>query len=358
MAEAFGGGILGMVASVAGGSARAGHDVAIAYGRRPETPGTLDGLVDQRVELHPLDWGRRTPIEQIGAARALRSLAADWRPDVIHLHSSLSGAVGAAVLRRFAPTVFSPHSFESAIASTSRSRRLAIRSVERWIVRSVTLVGAVSPSEARLSRDLLGARRVTVVENGIADLEPDQLVERPLPEHPRVVSIGRTVPQRRPDACARMLARLSDVAEVAWIGGGGGGRGVAGRDALLAAGIPITGWLPHHRALRELEEATVYLHWTAWDGQPLSVLEAMARDAVVIASDIEPNRDVLGPDQVFRGEDEAVGAARRALLEPDYAEALRRSQRERRPRWAASRMVDDWLDVYAGVSTAVSYSYA
>ena len=37
-------------------------------------------------------------------------------------------------------------------------------------------------------------------------------------------------------------------------------------------------WLPllDNQRLERLAGATAYLHWTAWDGQPLSVLEAMA----------------------------------------------------------------------------------
>ena len=44
-------------------------------------------------------------------------------------------------------------------------------------------------------------------------------------------------------------------------------------------------------------EAKVYLHWTAWDGLPLSILEAMANDVVVIASDIPANRELSVPSR-------------------------------------------------------------
>jgi glycosyltransferase involved in cell wall biosynthesis len=121
---------------------------------------------------------------------------------------------------------------------------------------------------------------------------------------------------------------------------------VAGFEALEAAGVPVTGWVARERALRELGEATVYLHWTAWDGQPLSVLEALARDAVVIASDIPPNHDVLGPAQVFAREDDAVAAIRRVIEDAGYADELRAGQRTRRGRWAASAMVERWLALY------------
>jgi glycosyltransferase involved in cell wall biosynthesis len=345
VAEAFGGGLMEMVCTVAEGSTRAGHEVAIAYGHRPETPAYVTDVIPAGVDQFALPWRRRTPGDQVAAARELRRLAARWRPDLVHLHSSVAGVVGRLAVGSSAPAIFSPHSFESVLPTGSRSRRAAIRALERWAVRKAALVGAVSPSEGRLSREL-GATAVAVVENGIAELEPGRVLERDLPRRPRVVALGRTVPQRRPDACARILARVAESAEVVWVGGGGGRRGVAGQAALRDAGVPTTGWVPRERALDELGRATVYLHWTAWDGQPLSVLEAMARDAVVIASDIEPNRDVLGADQVFASEEAAVSAIQRVLAEPGYAEALRTGQRERRGRWAASAMVEGWLGIY------------
>ncbi len=345
VAEAFGGGLLEIVCTLAGGAAEAGHDVAIAYGRRPETPESVAAAIPERVEPFGLPWARRTPAEQLAAARTLRRVVRRWRPDVVHRHSSVAGVVGQLALPRGTRTIFSPHSFESALPSSGRARRLAIRGLERWAVRRASLVGAVSPSEGSMSTRL-GAREVAVVENGIPELEPGRALERELPARPRVVAVGRTVPQRRPDACARILSRVADVAEVAWVGGGGGQRGVAGFEALQAAGVPVTGWVSRERALGELGEATVYLHWTAWDGQPLSVLEALARDAVVIASDIAPNRDVLGPAQVFAAEEDAVAAIRRVIEDPSYAAELRSGQRARRGRWAASAMVERWLALY------------
>jgi len=88
------------------------------------------------------------------------------------------------------------------------------------------------------------------------------------------------------------------------------------------------------------------VHWSAWDSHPLSVLEAMARDVVVIASDIAPNRDLVGEDQVAASADGAVALVSRALAEGDYRARLIESQRARRGRYGAGRMAADWLRVY------------
>ena len=160
---------------------------------------------------------------------------------------------------------------------------------------------------------------MTRVANGIAELNADRVRTRANDELPRTPPRRRrrrTVPQRRPEAAARILSELRDVAEVEWLGGGGGRRGVAGGKALASAGIPLSDWLPRAELLDRIGSATVYLHWTAWDGLPLSILEAMALDVVVVASDIPPNREILGPDAVCATEEEAVARVRRVITDP------------------------------------------
>jgi glycosyltransferase involved in cell wall biosynthesis len=118
--------------------------------------------------------------------------------------------------------------------------------------------------------------------------------------------------------------------------------------------VPVSGWLPRELVLRELERATAYLHWTAWDGLPLSVLEAMARDTVVVASDIGPNRELLGDRQVCAGEAEAVELLRAVLTDPPLGEALLADQRRRRSRYGAEAMVEGWLRLYGRLARQAS----
>ena len=93
--ESFATGTMEVVRLVSEGMARAGHRVAIAYGERPETPLDLRATVDDEVELIPLPWTDRSVGAQVSSVRALRSLCRQWQPDVIHLHSSFAGFVGA-----------------------------------------------------------------------------------------------------------------------------------------------------------------------------------------------------------------------------------------------------------------------
>jgi glycosyltransferase involved in cell wall biosynthesis len=111
----------------------------------------------------------------------------------------------------------------------------------------------------------------------------------------------------------------------------------------------VTGWVARQEAQERLRAAAICLHWTAWDGQPLSLLEAMANDVVVVARDIEPTREIVGEHQVCRTEQEAIALMRRILTEPELRQTLIESQRQRRPAYGAQRMADAWQELYRRV---------
>ncbi len=339
---------MGVVAPLAERLADAGHSVAVAYGVRPETPADVRNEVSPDVEVFPLPWVKRSIREQLRAAKALRRLAAEWDPDVVHLHSSFAGVVGSMALSRRYTLVYSPHGYSFTRSSDPALRRFVYLLAERYVARRVDVVAAVSESEARLAREEAKAPAVEVVPNGIPELDPGatpEPLERPFA---RVAGMGRADHQRQPDAAGRILSSVSDVADVEWIGGGTPSDD--GIRVLASHGIKATGWLQKDEARERLANATAYLHWTAWDGRALSVLEAMAHDVVVVASDIEANREILSPLQICSSEEEAAQLLRAVLTDEAVRDRLLADQRERREEFSAMEMAAEWEVVYKRVA--------
>lgn len=340
--EASAAGTLQVVRDLATHQAANRHVVTLAYADRPETPAELAQTAAVGVELVPLRWSRRSPTAQVAVGRALRRLARKRRPDVVHLHSSFAGAVGALALPRGLPLIYTPHGLAFARGGVGRPVAAGVRAIEALVARRSALLGAVSDAEAELARSGLHAPRVAVVRSGIPEL--DRALPAATPERPEtiVVAMGRITEARQPAAAARILSALARDASVSWIGDGD--------DATLReAGIPVTGWLPRAEALERLGEATVLLHWSAWDGRSLVLLEAFARDVVVVASAIPANREVVGPRQVCADEATAVALARSIIASPELRAELLADQRARAAGFGAERAGAEWLELYEQV---------
>ena len=347
--EVFGSGVGIVAKTLAERQAEAGEQVAIAHGRCPETPAEVRGFVAEEVELFELPWERRSIGEQLRARKALRALASSWRPDVVHLHSSFAGMVGGLSLSPELPRVYTPHGYSFTMRDRGVAKRAAFRALERFTAGRVDVVGAVSEAEAADARRVAAAAKVCVVPNGIPELDDDLLVGRDEGgRRPRVVTVGRVAEQHIPGETAAILADLADLAEVSWVGGNG--RNPELDDLVRSYGVEVTGWLERDEVQAILRSATCCLHWTAWDGQPLSILEAMAVDAVVVARDIAATREILGPRQVRDSPAAAMRLLREILANEDLREELLAEQRRRRGRFGSRRMAADWRAVYERIA--------
>ena len=346
--ESFGAGTMQVVRMIAERQIDEGHSAAIAYGVRPETPADVSAGLDPRIELHPLPWTSRRLAAQFRAGRALRKLAKAYHPDVVHLHSSFAGFVGATALGPRYRLVYTPHAYAFQQVTLPRLLRAGFAAAERLVARRVALVAAVSEHEAQLARTVARAPRAAAVINGIPEVDEPVAARGDRPGRPVVVSAGRAEAQRMPDRTARIPRGVADLADVQWIGGGS--RSDSGVAALAAAGVPVTGWLSREDAVARLRSATVYVHWSRWDGLSLAILEAMANDVIVIASDIPPNVEVLGEEQTCGSESEALALIRQILENADLRANLRARQRRLAGRFGARRMTDEWLRIYADLA--------
>jgi glycosyltransferase involved in cell wall biosynthesis len=345
LVESFGGGVYEMVVTLARGLAERGVTVCVAHGRRPETPADVAAAVgDDRVELFDLGWSSRRPGAQLAAARAARAVVAEWEPDVVHMHSSFAGFVGGLALPRERPLVYTPHAYAFELPGLPRSRRWAYLAAEHVVARRVTAIGAVSESEADTAQQRLRAANVVSVPNGIPDFDEPPEGGTGSGRAPLVVAMGRMDDQRLPAQTADILARVSYAADVHWIGGPKPGTGAEA--PVAAAGVPFTGWLPRPEAMARMRRASVYLHWTAWDGYPLTLLEAVARGIAVVARETPVTREILGQHGVCTNPDDAVELTE-ALVADDGARArLAAAQRRSVGAGGAQRMAGAWLWLY------------
>jgi glycosyltransferase involved in cell wall biosynthesis len=322
----------------------------VVHGRRPETPAALvqADLAKHATIVDVPGWGDRSLLKEWQALMHLYRCLRDWKPDVIVLHSSFSGLSGA-LLPLGIPTIYTPHSFAS-MAETNRLKRQAYRLGESLACWRATVTAGVSESEATVARRRW-ASRVVAIPNGIPELDDRPAGWVKVSPTAVVIGVGRLVPQRRPIEVAQILDRVRDLAEVSWVGGAGSGvYADKASTELSRRNVPITGWQEPFAVTERLRGAAIYVHWTSWDGLPMTVLEAIAAGAVVVAADTPPNREVLGHDGVYESIEDAVADIRVMLQSPAEWTKRAQQQRSRALAYGARRMQQEWNALLSDVA--------
>ena len=226
------------------------------------------------------------PLDLVWSAK-VRSLLGG--ADVIHLHSAKAGAVGRLALASVAhgrpACVFTPHGW-SWLAGGALAP--VYRRFERLTAPVADVIIAVSDEERDLSLPVLGraARRVQVIDNGVdvTEFSPAGRV-RARAGAPLVICVGRLAVQKGQDLALSALARLAHGDARLRLVGDGPERQRLVRLA-QALGVAHRVEWPGTSAdvATELRSADVVVVPSRWDGLSLSLLEAMACGAAVVAT--------------------------------------------------------------------------
>jgi glycosyltransferase involved in cell wall biosynthesis len=142
----------------------------------------------------------------------------------------------------------------------------------------------------------------------------------PAADPAEVVMVGRISPQKDPGLFAAVAASTRGAPwRYVWIGDGDSDA----RDELIRAGVEVTGWTPPDRAAERVAGARLYLHCAAWEGGPLSTIEAATLGTPVLARDI-PSMRSIGYALAGDGSEQLADAAARYFSDPEYTRLVER----------------------------------
>jgi len=286
------------------------------------------------------------PSAQLRLIRAVR----DEGFDVLHLHEPLvPGACMTACFLKPTPLVGTFHA-----AGTSASYQY-LGPALRWLASHIDVRAVVSAEAEALASATLGGSYVHLF-NGI---EVDRFAKAdPWPVEGRtLLFLGRHEPRKGLDVLlAAMPALPADL--TVWIASDGPD---TERLRLQHAGDPRLIWLGRlsdEEKRRRLRAADVFCA-PSLRGESFGVvlLEAMAAQAAIVASDLSGYRLVARPEQdgvlVEPGDVDALAAAiNRVLADPDLQSRLVASGTERANGFSMDRLADEYLKLYEQVTTA------
>ena len=287
------GGVRAHLADCARLLAADGHDVIV------EAPAAvLDTLDVEPARAEALEIGPRPSLNDSLAVARLRRLGR--RADVVHAHGLRAGALAALALgrRRRGRTrlVVTLHN----LTIGGRLTTLVGERLERLIARRADLILAVSPDLAERAREL-GAPRV---ELAIIPAAPPQQPTEPAPSDPaapeeawprgsaRLLTVARLAPQKGLPLlleAAAILSREVDAGRLTaftWaLAGDGPGREQAA-ERIAAEQLPVTLLGRRSDAPALMEVADVVVQTSLWEGQPLTIQEALRSGTAIVATDV------------------------------------------------------------------------
>ncbi len=255
-----------------------------------------------RHALHKLGGGEGRPKRTLRLAWRIRQMQAEFKPDVIHAHSSLAGAalrLPLLIASHRPGVVYCPHGWAFAMDIQKWKRKVYALS-ERMMLRVTDAVVNVSDTERTLAiRNGLRLPPLRVVRNGVALESPVPPATTPTGFDSTAINllfVGRYSHQKGLDlllAAARRCTNTNVVFHVV-------GERHEGYDP-TAEGIPdnvrLYGWVTRAQVAHYLADADALVMPSRWEGMPMIALEAMRAYKPIIVNDIEIMREIVNPNE-------------------------------------------------------------
>lgn len=329
-------------------------------------PTSAEGeLTDPEVSVHRVPLVRPIqPIVDAAAVRAVRRLIIGHRARLVHTHMAKAGAVGRMAARSLTDRPRTVHTFHGHVLEgyfRPGTERVFIE-LERRLARCTDVLVAVSPEirDALLDLRIGRSSQFCVIPLGL-DLEPYLAVDRPTgifraslglgQDVPLVGVIGRLVPIKNHVMLLRALEELEEV-HLAIVGDGELRQALEEqvRAAGLANRVHFTGWrLDLATVLGDLDVVALT---SLNEGTPVALIEALAAQCAVVATDVGGVRSVIVDRRtgllVSAGDH---GTLARALKELIHAPALRLAlgiagRKHVHTRFGQQRLISDVRDLY------------
>ncbi|MDI4664839.1 glycosyltransferase [Xanthobacter autotrophicus] len=277
---------------------------------------------------------------------------AEFRPDVVHAHSSFAGLVVRGLgFGRDYKVVFCPHGW-SVDMKGARFLRLGAELVERMLSRSADQVILISRHEHKRARDLgFTEDRLSLVVSGIRADAPDGPAAEWNDDRLKVLYAGRFDFQKGVDVLLDAVEGQEDALSVRLVG-----NFVVNELKLpekLPSHVTNLGWLDRAGVYAQMRSCDVLVVPSRWEGFGLVAIEAMRLGVPVLASAVGGLKEILGDGQygiVVPSED--PGALRERLLSltrEDLRAIAARGRARFLSTYSLDRMVREIDAVYARI---------
>jgi 2-deoxystreptamine N-acetyl-D-glucosaminyltransferase/2-deoxystreptamine glucosyltransferase len=299
----------------------------------------------------------------IAAVRHVASLAS--HVDIIHVHQGEDLAtIPLGLLAKSVANVPMVITFHCSVGHTFVPRDASQRLMKAigtpleplGMKRADAIIVLTSRLRSLVAQHGIAQERIHVIPPGINGTLFDEVRQDPLPglRRPRVLFVGRLVPQKNPLSMVRAANLIDEAADIVIVGDGPERQRIEEEiaDAGLGGRIHLTGFIPHDEIPSYLCHADVFAMPSQYEELGSVLLEAMRTGLAIVASDTGGIPEVIedGRNGLLVPPDDVVGFARavnRLLRDREFAQAMSNEGRRRSLRYEWSQLAGEVLNVYA-----------
>lgn len=230
-----------------------------------------------------------SPFHDIKACWQIRRVIKAYAPDLVHLHSSKAGLIGRLVCSILkVPSVFTAHGW-AFTEGVSERRRKVYRLLERLAAPLAAKIITVSDYDRDLAikYNVGTPERLITIHNGVPDNLPAAKSTRETPAIVKLIMVARFEKPKQQQLVLQTLALLHDLSwQFEFVGDG------PELDAAIALckHLNLADRVVFSGACsdvgKRLAESDIFVLFSAWEGLPLTILEAMSCGLPVVASDV------------------------------------------------------------------------
>ena len=295
-----------------------GHSVALVHGPIHGPEGSMKNDVPEKVERIETPHLVRdpAPLREWRCEKDIRGLIRDWRPDVVHTHSSKAGILGrrAAWAERVPAILHTVHGmpfhryqpwvlrkFYIALERHAAKRCHALPVVS-WSMRDQLLAAGVgTPEQYHLVRSGMDVSTFAQAK----DTDATRTKFGFNPEHVVIATVSRIADLKGHDDLLHALAPLMKKDErirLLWVGDGWrrDARLALAEELGLSSRITVTGMVGSEQIPSLIQACDLLVHPSYREGLPRVVVQAMLAGIPVVATDADGTREVCVPGETGR----------------------------------------------------------
>ncbi len=224
------------------------------------------------------------PIRLLKACRRINLVLADFKPNLVHVHSSFAGIITRLVLRGKTPTIFTAHSW-AFTDGAKLARRIIAPIAERFASKYTDKIITVSDYDKHIAirYKISSPEKIISIYNGAVPLLGVAKKENIL------ISVGRLSYPKQFILLLKSFHMVNIPNVVLHIVGDGPDRLKIEKKILelgLSLKVKLLGKLSQDKTHQEILKSSVFVLISKHEGLPISILEAMSAGLPIIASKV------------------------------------------------------------------------